>query len=168
MNKIIRYTLVFFILISSFANAKDITDSVFIDTMFLTDSIVKVISNSYQPGHGVDSFTNKDDLIFYYAVIGVINPTKKKYNVEMVCVDSKGNTILQGTVKRSLSGFTRHVGGDIIKGYTQTLGMDPKIGAMVEGQIAPLRNGDYFIKLYFEKKLIGITKFNYYVIKKKM
>ncbi|KTD35415.1 hypothetical protein Lmor_0862 [Legionella moravica] len=101
-------------------------------------------------------------------MIGDINPTKKKYDVKIVCVDYKGTPILQGSVKRSLIGFTCHIGGDIVKGYTQTLGLNPKLGAMVKDQVVPLKDGDYCIKLYFENKLIGITKFNYYVIKNKL
>ncbi|KTD81886.1 hypothetical protein [Legionella worsleiensis] len=164
MNKIIRYFFVFFIFISSLANASAVKDGVFIDTMFLNDYVVNVFSNSDDSRKIADSFSKKDSMILYYAIIGVINPTKKMYDVKIVCVDSKGNPVLQSTVKQSLSGFTRHVGGDIIKEYTQTLSMDPKIGAMVKDQIVPLKNGDYFIKLYFENKLIGITRFDYSII----
>ncbi|KTD81772.1 hypothetical protein [Legionella worsleiensis] len=164
MNKIFRHFFVLFTFISSLANATAVKDGVFIDTMILTDYVVNDFSKSDESGKRTDSFSKNDPIIFYYAIIGVINPTKKMYDVKVVCVDSKGNPVLQSTVKQSLSGFTRHVGGDIIKGYTQTLSMDPKVGAMVKDQIVPLKNGDYYIKLYFENKLIGITRFDYSVI----
>ncbi|KTD81881.1 hypothetical protein [Legionella worsleiensis] len=164
MNNIFRYFFVFFIFISSLANATAVKDGVFIDTMLLTDHIVNFLSNPDDSGSRADSFSNNDSIIFYFAIIGVINPTKKMYDVKIVCVDSKGNPVLQGTVKRSLSDFTRHVNGEIIKGYTQTLSMDPKIGAMVKDQIVPLKDGDYYINLYFENQLIGVTKFHYSII----
>ena len=158
--------LILLTFICGVVNAKMIRDSIFISNMFLTNSAIQVLSNSFNPGRSVDSFTNKDNLILYTADIGVINPTKKRYFVEVICVDSKGNIVLKGAVRRTLSGFSRRVEGDIIKGYTQTLGMDPKVGAMVSDQLAPLKNGEnYFIKLYFEHKLIGVTRFSYSVIK---
>ncbi|CAM2766828.1 hypothetical protein [Legionella worsleiensis] len=164
MNNIKKWLMLLLILVCGFGRAELIKDGVFIDTMSITDSYIIGLLNSFEPGSNLYSFTNKDSIIFYFAVIGVINPTKKMYDVKIVCVDSKGNPVLQGTVKRSLKEFTRHVGGDIIKGYTQTLGMDPKPGAMVKDQIVPLKDGDYYINLYFENQLIGITKFHYSVI----
>ena len=134
--------------------------------MFLTNSAIFGLLNSFSPGDSVDSFTNKDDIILYTADIGVVNPTKKKYNVKLICVDAKGHLILKGAVKRSLAHFIRRVDGDVIKGYTQTFGLDPKAGILIKDQVSPLKNGEnYFIKLYFENQLIGITRFRYSIIK---
>ena len=75
--------------------------------------------------------------------------------------------MFKASVKRSLSGFLYNIGGDSLRGVTQTLGLNPKTGSMVKGQLIPLEAGnDYFIKLYFEQKLIGVTKFHYMVLKK--
>ena len=49
------------------------------------------------------------------------------------------------------------IGDDIFRRVVQDLELDPTPGAIVDGQRFPLENdNDYFIKLYFERKLIGL------------
>ena len=99
------------------------------------------------------------------ADISVFRPSKKYYNVMINCINSKGNLVYEGTVKRSLSGYSYKLGNDRVKGYNQTLGLNPKLGAMIKGQRIPLVDGqDYYIQLFVENKLISITKFSYRVV----
>jgi hypothetical protein len=114
----------------------------------------------------VDTITNKDNIMFYAARIVVINPTKKEYNVRMTCIDSKNNIVFNGSIKMLRSKIYSYVDKDSIAFITQHLGLNPKQGAMVKGQRTPLvGNNDYYIKLYVENKLIGITKFYYKIDK---
>lgn len=156
-------------------NAEANKDIVYVDRMLIstsatpirvTDPVTQLKSDKVIQGNdSIERITSKDKIIYYVANIGVINPAKKYYHVKIICVDSNGNTVITGKVKRLLSGFSYQVGGETIKGYEQTLGLDPKPGAMIKGQLIPLESGhDYFIKLFVENKLVGLTKFNYEVI----
>ena len=166
MKKIIRDGLLLMMLITSTCIVKAGSNMAVVNSMFISNSTVQTLLNSVSPGPSVETITNKDEMIFYYADIGIINPTKIKYDIDVVCIDSKGNTIIKGSVQRKLTESIEHIGGDTIKRLVQTVGLDSKSGAMVSGQLIPLKNGNnYFIKLFVEKKLIGVTKFNYLTVK---
>jgi hypothetical protein len=160
---------------TSVGSAKANKDIVYVDRMLIstsatpvmvTDAMTQLQSDKVMRGNdSVERITSKDKIIYYIANIGVINPTKKYYHVKIICVDSNGKTVITGKVKRLLSGFSYQVGGEAVKGYEQTLGLDPKPGAMVKGQLIPLESGHaYFIKLFVENKLIGLTRFKYEVL----
>lgn len=153
------------------------TDLVIVDKIYLSNDVIpmthtdpstqiktaKVLTGN----NNVDSFTNKDSIIYYMADISVLHPSKKYYNVTIKCINSKGAIVFQGSVKRSLSGYSYKVGHNIVKGYSQTLGLNPKPGAMIQGQEIPLVGGqNYYIQLLVENKLISMTRFHYKVIKK--
>lgn len=68
------------------------------------------------------------------------------------------------SLKMPLEKIRGHIDKEVIGLAAQHLGLDPKPGAMIKGQHIPLANNNYYyIKLYVEKKLIGITKFQYIV-----
>jgi hypothetical protein len=49
-----------------------------------------------------------------------------------------------------------------MKLYELTLNMNPRPNALVKGQISPLKDdSNYLVKLFINKKLIGITPFHY-------
>lgn len=158
----IRSGLLLLVLVCAIGRAVASKDVVFVESMFVSDYAAMIISDSISPGQSVELFTSKDKIIYYFANIGVINPAKKKYDVEIKCMNSKGDTVIKGKLKRSLPNFNGHQGESIIRSVAQTLGLDPKPGAMVEGQLIPLESGnDYFIELSFDNKLVGITRFHY-------
>ena len=166
MKKILKKFVLLFVLVINAECAEASKDVVFLDRVVLSNSLATVLFDPLLPRNSVDVVTSKDNIVYYVAKIGVLNPSKRKYSVDIVCVDSKGTLILKGSVERTLSSFLYHVGGDVLRGVTQTLGLNPKPGAMVRDQVLPLEDGkDYYIKFYFEKKLLGITKFHYDVVK---
>lgn len=131
-----------------------------------TDPITQIKTDKIlAENNSVDAFTNKDSLIYFMADISVFRPSKKYYHVTINCIDAKENMVFQGTVKRSLSGYSYKLGNDLVKGYNQTLGLNPKLGAMIKGQKIPLVGGqNYYIQLFVENKLISMTKFSYEVV----
>lgn len=166
MKKIFGRTLLLFVLMNGLGCARGLEDSIFVNRMLLSNSGTRAILNSISPGEDVEMITNKDDVILYYADIGILNPTKKNYSVEIICTDKKGNIVIKGAFKRMIDGEEDIVGADVIKDTLITVTLDPKQGAMVPGQLIPLKNQtDYYIELFVEKKLIGITKFNYAIEK---
>jgi hypothetical protein len=166
MKKIIKYALPLLLLVASIGSAKN-SDVIIVEGIVLSNSVEPSIdNNTFTPGHSVQKITNKDDIIFYRSNIAVINPTKKKYNIKLLCVDSKDNIIYKGSLKMSLEKINGHVEKNIIGRAAQHLGLDPKPGAMIKGQINPLVNNNvYYIKLYVENKLLGLTKFHYLIEK---
>lgn len=165
MKKTIRIGLILFVFLTCVKNLEAGTDIVFIERVIVSNSAEKITYNSNDPGDSIETFTNKDKLIWYSTDIGIINPTKKKYEIEISCIDSKGKIVFKGIVKRSFS-IKDDANGEVIRRLVQELGLDPKPGAMVEGQLIPLKNNsDYFIRLYVEKNLIGVTKFHYVIEK---
>ncbi|MFI4918373.1 MAG: hypothetical protein ACHP65_02340, partial [Legionellales bacterium] len=146
MKKEVLKKLVFLVLLISIGSVKASSDEATAVEIILSNSSKPVIYNFIDPGDSVETVSNKDKIIFYSAVINILNPTKKKYDVELICVDSKNHMIFKGEKKRSLLRLEDHMGNDIIKRIIQLLEFDPKPGAMVEGQLAPLENNrDYFI-----------------------
>jgi hypothetical protein len=165
MKKIIRSGLLLLTFLSYGKGLEARTDTVMVERIILSNSAKKITGDFANPGASVETVINKDKLIWYHADIGIVNPTKKKYEIEINCVDSKGKIVFKGILKRSF-GIKDDVDGEVISRVTQTLGLDPKSGAIVKGQLIPLENNnDYFIKLYVEKNLIGVTKFHYIIEK---
>lgn len=109
----------------------------------------------------VNEINSKDSIIYYMAHIGVINPSKKKYNVKITCKNAEGKVVLVGEVQRTFSGYTNKLGENILHVYEQTLGLYWKPNALINGQNFPLETGDYYIILMVENTILGITKFHY-------
>lgn len=167
MKKIFMSSLLAATLSCGMGNAGTYNDNIFVNRMLLSNSENRVILNSISPGKNIEIFTNKDDIILYYADIGVINPTKKKYDIEIICVDKDDNAIIKGAFKREfILESERHIGANIMKKTLLIVTLDPKVGAMAPGQLTVLKaHNNYFIKLYIEKKLIGVTNFSYEIDK---
>lgn len=141
-------------------------DMMVVVNMVLSNSAEKITYDVFNPGNSVETITNKDKMIFYSVDIGVINPTKKNYNVKIICVDSKDDVVYKGFAKRSLDINDGLIGKDQVKRFVQIFTLNPRSGAKVGGKLKPLmHNQDYYIKLYFEDKLVGITQFHYLIIK---
>ena len=75
MKKKINLLFVFFI--CTMAKA-EIINNFFIDNIFITDTVNHVISNI----NNMYSFTNNNEIIFYYVKIGINNFSKKKYHLK--------------------------------------------------------------------------------------
>jgi hypothetical protein len=165
MKNIMKSIALLFLLVSGFSNANTLHDTVVINTSVLSNSGMRAILNSISPGPSVEMITNKNDIILYYAEIGIINPTKKKYAIKITCVDTTGNVIIKGSFQRELSSeLKRNIGTDLMKSTLFIVTLDPKVGAMAPGQLIPLKShNEYYIKLFVENKLIGISHFNYEV-----
>lgn len=130
MKKIMRNGLLLMALGSGIGYADSVNDIVFTEGIILTNT-TWLITFYTKPGDNIETFTNKDKVIYYEATIGVINPTKKFYGVEIICVDSKDNIVLKGPVKRSLGMDDGNIGEDIVRRVVQTLGLDPKPSVLV-------------------------------------
>ena len=167
MKKILKsFVLLLVLVINTECVAKN-RDIVFVDRIIVSYTLETILSDPLMPRDSAEGVTSEDDIMYYVAKIGVINPTKKEYNIKILCVDNNGRVVLKRTEKRSLpSLYNENSSEDVIRSVTQTLSLDPKPGAMVSGQIFPLEDDkDYYIQLYFEKKLLGITTFHYDVEK---
>ena len=167
MKKIMIATFVMLILLSNFSSAETNNDVVFVNRMIISNSETDLPFNSIDPGVNQQIITNKDDIFLYYASIGVVNPTKKKYKVEIIFVDKNNNVVLQGGFKRELTSVSRRdVGKDIIKTTLLTVMLDPKVGTIAPGQLISLQDRqEYFVKLLIENKLVGISRFMYIIEK---
>ena len=162
MKKIIRRGLLFLVLLGIMGSAKPNSDIFIIERILLCNSLRENANNTITPGDSVEVITNKDEIIYYSANIGVINSTKEKYGFKIICVDSKNNIIFGDTAKVSLYKKKERIGKDSIRHVLLYLRLDPEPGAIVEGRLLPWENdNDYYIKLYFENKLMGVTKFHY-------
>ncbi len=140
-------------------------DVVLLLRLIISNSSEFIAYDNIHPGDSVGTLTSKDKVIFYSTDIGVINPTQKKYEIEIICVDSDNKIIFRDSVKRPLT-ITEKMGADTIGRLAQNLELDPTPGAIVNGQLSALvNNKDYFVKLFFDKKLIGVTKFHYEIKK---
>ncbi|MCL9685787.1 hypothetical protein [Legionella maioricensis] len=166
MIKIIKETIFLLLFIVTIGYAKTPNDSVVINRVLISNTAKKIIFDVYAPGKDVHIFTNKDKKIFYYVYFGIINPTKKKYQIEIICVDKKDNIVFQEATERTLIKYPDYIGEDIVKNQEQMLWLDPTPGAIVKGQRLPLKSdNDYFIELYIEKKLVGVSRFTYQVMR---
>lgn len=142
-NTIIR-GLLFFVLSSCMESINASSNVVFVGRIIVSNTAERITYDVIDPGKSVETITNNDTVIFYDADIGVINPTKKKYGIKILCTDKNGKNIFKGSVNRSLS-MGDNVDGDIIGRIVQQLELDPKSGAMVEGQLAPLESGNDYL-----------------------
>lgn len=159
--------LVLLVFIFGTARVGASSNIVFVDRIFLSKYAENIMLNTKLAKHAVGTFTNTDKIIFYYASVGVINPTKKSYDVEIICKDKNGSAVFKETFKKDLSEFSgRSIGKEIIKTGLITFTLDPKPGAMLKGQLIPLESHhDYFVTLYFEHQILGSTEFNYLIVK---
>lgn len=164
MKKIFSYGLVLFFLIAKNANLLAMNNHVFIDRMLVSNSTESSSANLLLPLESADVITDKDELIYYVANLGIINPTKNRYDADIICVDSNNNIIFKETVKPSFAGYEYQLAGDTIKDITYKLKINLKSGEKGMNQLISFKKGEnYFIKLYFDKNLIGITNFQYIV-----
>ena len=163
MKKIINLIFSIYALSNSIANAHMHDNNIFVDRIGISNSANNLLLDSILLGDRVETIKSTDKIILYYANIGIINPTKKNYNVEIIYTNIKGNIVIKGAYKTIFSDQDgMNLNGDSIRNTLITVGLDPKPGAMVQGQLLALENNtDYYIKLFIEKKLIGITKFTY-------
>ncbi len=162
MIKVIKKGIFLLLFINIIVYAKTPNNSVVIDRMLMSNTLKKITFEDYLPGKNKYTFTNKDKNIVYYVYFGIINSTKEKYEIELFCIDTKSNIIFKESIERTLVEFPDYMGEDIIKNQDQMLLLDPKPGAMVKGQLMPLKDGNsYYIKLYIDKKLSGVSKFTY-------
>lgn len=162
MKKTIKRSLFLLVFISNLVTGANLSDAIFVNRIIISNTAKRAILNSISPGDNVAMISNKDDIMLYYADVGVLNPTKKKYNIEIICSDKKGNVVIQGSFKSPIDSLKNNISGDITQSLFQSLTLDPKVGAMVPSQLIPLKNHtDYYIKLFVEKQLIGISDFTY-------
>jgi len=138
----------------------DKTNAVYPQYLVVADKIDTVFGVS-TPTNFVNTVDSKEKIIFFYASVRIMNPTKKKYKTRIVCVDSQNNVIIEGTALQPLQRASI-LGKDRTNSIDQTLGLNPKPDAMVPGQKRPLQDGgEYFVKLYVEGELVSITNFRY-------
>lgn len=162
MKKILKSAMLLLTLVNAWNDVEAGNEQVFVDRMIIGNNI-SGIANSGLPKKDMWSFHDADQTILFYAKIGVINPILKTHTLEYTCTDQEGNLVIKGTFKNNPAENTvYHLGPDTLKSQIITLELNPKPGALVKGQINPLKKDNiYFIKIYFEKNLIGISEFDY-------
>lgn len=118
------------------------------------------------PGTVTRTITSANKTALYYASLRILNPTKKTYEIKIECIDEIGNPVIEGVVQRELFPVTESKYLESKSGYVEvTMGLNPKPGAMVPGQHKALKNGEgYFVRLYVENKLIGLSHFRYVIL----
>ena len=165
MKKIVPSLFLFLILLGPFYEAKAENNRVVVDRMFLSKFPEQSVSNSNLPMQHGELFTNEDKIISYHVDIGVINPTKKYYEIEFICIDRKGNEVIKKNFKQDISLFTQYsMGKDILRKGVVSLTLNPTPDFLVEDQRIVLQNKkDYFVKFYVEKELVGISRFHYQI-----
>jgi hypothetical protein len=162
MKTLLKCILPLLLLVNFINNVQASTDLIFVDRMMISNSI-KNKSNKIKPNSSNWYLSNEDQDIFYYAQIGIINPTATQYEIKLVCIDEEGIPIFRKNFKVALTKFSGYQQEkNTIKLYELTLNLNPKPNALVKGQIAPLKDdNNYLVKLFINKKLIGITQFHY-------
>ncbi len=163
MSAIIKNCILLLIFINCIVKVEASSDFVFIDRMMTSDLIQKKFDGVEVPKRSAWVFRSSDKIIFYYAQVGIINPTKNKYDFDVVCIDEKGKIFIKQVMTKEFPEMSAYyLGANIIKSDVITMKLDTKSNASIKGQLLPLELAKtYFIKLYFEKKLIGITSFIY-------
>ncbi len=99
MKKII--ISVIFLLGFCVANANSNFDKAFIMGITVSNSYDFIIYEQAELGNSVTTISSTDKVMLYEAVIGMIDPNKKQYDIKIICVDSKDKIIFRGAVKRS-------------------------------------------------------------------
>lgn len=117
------------------------------------------------PGTVTRTVSSNDAIAFYFAAIRVINPGKKKFEVKLECVDSSGQLIIGNTSTKEVHALTESKYMEGKSGYLETsLGLNPAVDAVVPGQKMTLKNEEeYYIRLFIDDKLVGLTKFRYFI-----
>lgn len=163
-NKLLPGILLFASIYSS-PNIGASSENIFVGEIILSNSLEIISYDAINPGDSVEKFTNRDNTIFYTADIGIINPIKKYYLIEIDCINSIGKRVFKESTKEPLK-FKTNIQNDVLARLVKQVELNPKSGAMVEGQFALLESGnDYFIRLYVDNKLIGLSKFHYEIKK---
>ena len=156
------YKLLIIALISFIKIARADSDIIFIDRLMMDNSINELNKNVVKSDNWI--FFSEYKNIYYYAKLGVINPTKNQYNVEYICMNKKGKTITHGALKMNLHKTEIFNFGKKIIRESEfiTTNLFPKINEIAKRQSASLENSsDYYMKLYVDKKLIAISHFQY-------
>lgn len=164
MMKCIVRILILLLLKNGVLCAKEPNDVTFLNGAMITHLVEKGPNNSYVPDVPNAAVSNQDNIFLYYANVGVMNPTKKKYDVELSCIDKKEHVLFRKVFQQTVhASDAPKLGVNTMKEAIITFTMNPKTGGMVPGQTNVLKDHqDYYMKLYFDKKLIGITEFRYY------
>jgi hypothetical protein len=157
--------LLIYISSNNLSNAHGHDNNIFVDRLGISNSANNLLLDSVLLGDRVETIKSTDKIILYYANVGIINPKNKKYSVRIICINNTGDVIIKGAYKTIFSDQDAiSLKGESIRTTLITVGLDPKPNAMVQGQLLRLQNNtDYYIKLFIEKKLIGVTKFTYIV-----
>lgn len=135
-----------------------------IETMALSTDPTMLYGKGF-PGTVTRTISSNDKIAFYFAAIRVINPGKNKFELRLECVDSSGQLIIGNTTTREVHDLTESKYLDGKSGYMETsLGLNPAVDAIVPGQKMSLKNEEeYYVRLFIDDKLIGLTKFRYFI-----
>lgn len=140
--------------------------SVFPEILVVSANATVVYKNAF-PGRATRTITSADKTALYYASLKIINPPKLHYKLRIECVDAEGMVLIDGSADKEIFAVSRqkYLNGEA--GQLEiTMVLDPRLGAMVRGQRMPLKHDmDYFVRLYVDGKLIGLTSFQYVVLK---
>ena len=148
--------------------AKTDPDTIIPEALVVADKATVLYGNGF-PENYTRVIMSDANIALYYASIKVLNPSKENYNVKIQCQDRKGATVIEGKYKLPLS-LTKSetLGEDSINYIETTLGLYPQPGKRVPGQRMALKNEEtYFVKLWVEGKLVGLTSFRYAIAGKK-
>lgn len=126
-----------------------------------------VVYNNAFPRQVMRTITSTDKTALYYASLKVIDPPKTHYKLRIECVDAEGNVLIEGSADKEIFAISRrkYLKGEV--GQLEiTMVLNPKPGAMVPGQRTPLKHDMYyFVRLYVDGKLLGLTSFRYLTMK---
>jgi hypothetical protein len=120
------------------------------------------------PGSVTRTISSTDKIAFYYAAIRVINPSSEKVAISIECVDSAGREVVSKKTLEEVPDITISKYLDSKSGYVEaSLGLNPAPNALVSGQKIVLKNeGEYYVRLIANGKLLALTKFRYFIEQK--
>jgi hypothetical protein len=116
------------------------------------------------PQNVVRVVTSRAKIVFFYTSMRVINPTKEEYEIHIECVDSGDRIVIDVRTTQKISRREVSMAGDKTYSIEARLGLDPRLGVLVPGQKIPLEGGgNYFVRIFVDDKLIGLSTFRYVV-----
>ncbi|WP_143133484.1 hypothetical protein [Pseudoduganella namucuonensis] len=152
----------------SFATLESSSESeVVVPDILAMSSEANIVYSKAFPGPVTRTIRSTDKTALFYASLKIIAPKKERYSIKIDCVGEDGNPLIAGTVNREIFSVNKakYQNGEIAQ-IEVSMGLDPKSGAMVPGQIRPMRNDEnYFIRLYVDDKIVGLTSFRYIILK---
>lgn len=138
------------------ANQKDVV----IPAKLTMSDDVSTLYDAVWPNNIVESFSKENNIIFFFGLYRVLNPSKNTFDVDIDCIDSNGTVIFKSKLKRNpipntIIDFQRF--GE----FEVRLGLSPQ-NKFVQGQIYSLESGNnYLIRVYVEGALVSLTSFHY-------